>query len=404
MDKLHYKKEISRSDHGNILQKLLLSNSKLAHDIYKVLTQECTGNLIFSPISLQIALLILFSGANKKTAEELKSGLNLTEEKDEVLQGTSSLLESLQNSCLKVASQMFIAEKFPMKKSYEQLVAKYFESIYQTVDFAKFPAKIADMINSWVSEKTNNLITEIITSDALNKNTAMILLNAVYFKADWSHKFNYYSTRNESFHVSPDQCIEISMMKKSSHMQYSKQKSFGILEIPYLGGNDLRFLVFLPDKINGLPQVESALFETEFQEMLSEVKTIWVNLKLPKMKVEESINVKHILEKLGMKEMFNPNSADFFDMFSREVVNDVLFVNDLFHKAVLKVNEHGTEAAAATHVSLCGGGSVPEMIDFHVNRPFIFMILQKDLILFMGRVTNPQSYGDDPQEFQPGYF
>ncbi|XP_065207611.1 serine protease inhibitor 42Dd-like isoform X2 [Planococcus citri] len=393
------KKESSLSDHGHILQKLLLSNHKLALDIYKLLIHdgpERSGNLIFSPISLQIALLMLLSGANGKTAEELKTGLNLrTEEKDELLLGTKLLLESLQNSCLKVASKMFVANKFPVKKSYEQLVKNYFEPIYRNVKFAKFPTETADFINSWVSEKTNNLITDVISPRDLDEYTVMILLNAVYFKAEWSRKFGSMLTENESFHVSPDKCIDIAMMTNPyEYLGYSKQKSFGILEIPYKDGKDLRFFVFLPDEINGLAQVENTLFETEFQEMLREVKRTLVSLKLPKMKIEESVNVKRILGKLGMKVMFNPYCADFFDMFSREEVEDVLYVDDLFHKAVLKVNEDGTEAAGLTYGQLRGGADCAptDMVDFHVNRPFIFMILQKDSILFMGRVINPQKY------------
>ncbi|XP_065204879.1 leukocyte elastase inhibitor-like [Planococcus citri] len=389
MDKVRFKKRILRSDNGNILQKLLFSNSKLALDIYKILTQEEPGNLVLSPLSIQLALLTLLSGANGKTAEELKRGLNLTEEKEEIFQGTKLLLESLQNSCLEVASQMFIDERFPMKKSYAQLVKKYFESTYQTVNFTKSPAKAANLINSWVSTKTNNLINNVISPSDLKDLTFMILLNAVYFKAEWRDKFGPLFTRNEPFYLSRDRFVQIPMMREFREYRYSKQKSFGILEIPYKTGKDVSFLVFLPDEIDGLPQLENALFETEFHEMLKKLEVTWVRLRLPKMKIEKSVNVKEILKKLDIKSMFFPLTADFFDMFSTEVLDDVLYVSDLVHKAVLKVNEEGTEASAFTR-SIQRGGGCPPSIDFFVDRPFLFMIVQKDFILFMGRVTNPQ--------------
>lgn len=368
-----------------LLKEILWSNHKFARDIYHVLAAE-KKDVLFSPISLQTALLLTLSGAHGKTAEEMKTTLNLSKEKVDILHGAELLLENLKNPNLKIASQIFIEQQYKIKNTYESLVKQYLKSALETVDFKQSADKATETINSWVSEKTDKKITNLIAPGILNQFTRLVLVNAVHFKDEWRNKFSENETYDEPFYSTKDKFANVPMMHINKKFKYLEEELYEVLEIPYKN-EDFRLLILLPRQIEGVHQLEEKIHEIEFCKIFYSLETRKVNLTLPKFKMEQLSDMKDVLIKLGMENMFS-DEADFSEMYASGEAP--LCVSDVLHKAVLEVNEEGSEAAAATAVMMMVRMCAPmveddEPVDFKVDHPFIFLILHRNAILFMGK-------------------
>ncbi|XP_065225743.1 serpin B3-like [Planococcus citri] len=368
-----------------LLKEILQSNHRFSRDIYNILAND-NQDVIFSPISLQVALLLTLSGAHGTTAQEMKASLNLSKEKEEILQGAHLLLENLKNPNLKIASQIFIEQQYKIKDTYENLVKKYLKSSFEAVDFKKSADKATETINSWVSEKTEKKIPNLIPAGLLDEFTRLVLVNAVHFKDEWRTKFSENETYDEPFYSAKDSHVVVPMMHVNKKYRYLEEDTYQVLEIPYKN-EDFRLLILLPKQIEGLRQLEEKLSEIQFCQIFYHLETRKVNLTLPKFKMEQFTDMKAVLKKLGMETMFG-NSADFSEMYADG--EESLCVSDVLHKAVLEINEEGSEAAAATAVMMMVRMCAPmvedeEPVDFKVDHPFMFLILHRSTILFMGK-------------------
>lgn len=250
-----------------------------------------------------------------------------------------------------------------------------------------------EVINSWIAEKTNNKIPKLISENDVNRHTELILINAVYFKGDWLKKFDTDSTTSQVFHISPTESVKVQMM----HMTQGKFL-YGVnsalhcqaVELPYAGEN-LSMFVLLPDQaLTSLFEVEKKLTANDLQNVKEKfhMSSQKVDLWLPRFSLDEKLSLAEMLAEMGMSDLFTDGAADLSGIDGSRK----LYVSKVVHRAVVEVNEKGTEAAAATAVIMTFRSlPIHEKEIFRADHPFLFFIQDKATgsILFLGRLVRP---------------
>ena len=255
----------------------------------------------------------------------------------------------------------------------------------QNVDFSNDATRQG--INQWVSDETNKKIENLL-AEPLDPMTRMVLVNAIYFKGDWAKKFDAKDTKKEKFYRSDDSSVDVDMMnmKKKFSMDYIRDLKTKVLELPYKGAS-LSMILLLPDDKDGLAKLESALTADHLMKLrVNPHGRNDVVVALPRFILEESASLGETLCSMGMSEVFNSGHADLSQMDGTRN----LFLSKVVHKAFIEVNEEGSEAAAATAaVILCC--SMPRVLEFRADHPFLFMIRcnRTKSFLFMGKMENP---------------
>ncbi len=235
-----------------------------------------------------------------------------------------------------------------------------------------------------MAQQTADKIKDLIPPGILNKDSRLILANAIYFKAAWLNPFSEKNTAAEKFFVSSDKTVQAPIMHTSVRTNFLKADGFSALELPYVD-RGLSMVLFLPEKVDGLPEFEKTFTADNLKTWLSKMNDHQVKVSLPKFKVTGQFNLNDALQSLGMRDAFS-DKADFNGMSS----HDKLSISAVVHKAFIDLNEAGTEAAASTAV-LIGRTSLPKAGIFQADHPFAYIIKDNNTgaILFMGRVVNP---------------
>ncbi|MGB8536477.1 MAG: serpin family protein, partial [Acidobacteriaceae bacterium] len=204
------------------------------------------------------------------------------------------------------------------------------------------------------------------------------------------------STRDEDFHLSPEQTIKAPLMHRVGKFNYLNGGTFQALEIPYKT-EELSMIVFLPNNAGGLPALERSLTAYNMRQWLGRLQhASKVILTLPKFKMTRQFELQNALAAMGMPQVFDRKMADFSGIASRKTMlaDGNLYISAAIHKAYVDVDEEGTEAAAATGIQHRGlTGAPPPPIIFRADHPFMFLIRdnRSGSILFIGRVTNPSN-------------
>ncbi|XP_077255908.1 serine protease inhibitor 3/4-like [Temnothorax americanus] len=345
----------------------------------KNVAKKAPGNLICSSLNANIALSMAADGAVGATEAQFKDVLKLPATKSQTLEGYQNLIDKLnnvENVTLKLANKIFIDKSFPVKPEYKQDLKTYYRSDIQSVDFAKGD-EVANIVNTWCKEKTNNRIDSIISPADLDPNTdpALILANAVYFKGNWANVFDPKATTDRPFHIDANTVREVPTMYRMGNYKYAELPEYDAkcIELPY-ANEDVSMVIILPNKIDGLAALTDKLEEVsaECSTRLAETNEHEVRVFLPKFKIVSILNLEDTLsQKMGLDKPFS-NSAEFGG------ISDMpLKINKVFQKAFIEVNEEGSEAVAVI-ATLSGGGwgsCSPRILDvFDVNRPFYYYI------------------------------
>lgn len=389
--------KLEREDNPQVnpaqLQALVDGNTQFALNFYR---QINTGddNLIFSPISLSLALSMTLSGARGDTRDEMLQVLSLTSLGEELHPAFNALLQAIENSeasmppadktgnpfNLNIANAIWGQSGADFEQEFlDGLAVNYGAGIHE-VDYIKDVAAARYAINQWIANETENKIPKLIPDNVLDTSTRLVLANAIYFKGSWAFPFNEGGTRKAPFTLLDDKTIEVDMMTLSNAMlPYSQQDGFQVVALPYLS-RDFSMLVILPD-VGRFADIEVGLSVETLQAAVNAMETTQLAISIPKFDFETGVNAVPPLKNLGMISAFN--NADFSGI-SKSMA---LFISDVLHKATITVDEKGTEASAATMVAM--QESVPEAL--LIDRPFIFAIRHKPTgsILFMGRVLKP---------------
>jgi serpin B len=379
--------------------------------------QLATGdaNLCISPYSINSALAMTFAGADGETRTEMARVLHFSNSGD-VPASFSALQQSLQQMSAKtaelakeskkfggpsepitlnIANRLFAKKGYHFREAFLSLVKQNFGGAFEPLDFAVDPAAATQRINKWVADQTRDRIRYLIPSGALDKTTRLVLANALYLKAPWANEFTQTATKPEPFFVRGAP-VDVPMMRKTTSLGYAKREGFTVVTVPY-AGNDLQFVVLLPDEINGLRSLESKL-TGDVLGACAKLETRDVDLHLPKFKLQPpTVALKEKFEALGMKTAFDiPSGSANFDKIAPRRPNDYLYISNIFHKTFIAVDEKGTEAAAATAVVMMARSALmsppPPPVEIKVDRPFVYAIqhVPSGVCLFLGRVTDPR--------------
>lgn len=366
-----------------------LSN-KLASDIHKKLTAGEDGNVFFSPISIATALAMLFYGAKGDTANEMRRVLGYEEAgltNSQVHAAFQNLVETMSKDSatkeylLYLANAVFTQKGYPILDVYQVGLQEIYKATARNVDFQNQAEKVVQEINDWVKQKTNNQITQLL--DAVDPSTVMVLLNAVYFKGTWKTKFE--NTMEGIFFNKglETEKIKTPMMSYEEKVLYTQIDGAQAIELPY-DGEDISMVIVLPNTLDGLSKLEENLTPNTLKEIRRSTRKTRALVTLPKFKLEYKKNLNSVLQDLGLKSVFE-RSADL-----RGISEDgKLTVSQVVHKAVVEVNEEGSEASGATGIVIVPVSAIIDDIRFVANHPFVFAMIDRrnDLVLFQGRVN-----------------
>ncbi|MDF2696153.1 MAG: hypothetical protein K0S65_4536 [Labilithrix sp.] len=378
---------------------LAASQASFAVDIYQAvrkLPDSSDKNLFLSPHSISIALAMTYAGARAETAAEMKKALHFDLPDDRLHTGFDYLDLALASRGkgaagkdgkpfrLNVASSIWGQKGRSFEMPFLDILAVNYGAGLNVVDFIEETEKSRLAINGWVEEKTEKRIKDIIPEGAVDGDTRMVLVNAVHFNAAWASKFDPERTKPAPFTKADGATVQVSMMTEQSPHGYATGDGYEAVEMAY-DGDELSMLVIAPTK-GTFAAFEASLTGGKLLDILANLERKEVNLSFPKMKVDGAFRLKEPLKALGMQKAFDP-SADFSGMSTTEQ----LVVEDVLHKTFLEIDEHGTEAAAATAVVMVHLSAPPTPVEMKVDRPFITAIIdhQTKTPVFLGRVLEP---------------
>jgi serpin B len=372
-----------------------------AVDLYRKLG-EGGGNLFFSPLSLSTALAMTSAGAAGETKEEMAEVLHFPVDVESVHPSIAALAESLDRGSsvggyqLNIANRLWGQPDFDFEEDFLAVCKEHYGAGFETLDFAKAPDKARETINGWVEKQTSDRIQDLLPPGSIEALTRLVLTNAVYFKGDWQDQFDRKSTEKAPFYAAGVREVEVPLMMRKGDYRYVRYPGFQVLELPYIG-DDLSMIVVLPAARDGLAAIESQLSDERLTGWIHGLNKKEVTVYLPRFEMKTGFSMKDTLSDMGMPSAFtpplegDPDSAD----FSRMTGARDLFIDGVFHKAFVKVNEEGTEAAAATGVTMGLTSMPPEPEVFRADHPFLFLVRDRvtGSMLFMGRLVDPEDEG-----------
>lgn len=378
-------------------------NREFALDLYQRLASAGRSNLFFSPYSISSALAMTFAGACGDTKHEMASVLRFPAGQDDLHAVFARLNDSIlgvqdRGYKLNVANRLWGQKGFRLGAEFLQLLRRYYRADVEQMDFGGQPELACRKINQWVEDQTAGKITNLISPDALNGLTRLLLVNAVYFKGDWTAKFDRANTKEGAFHLGFFDKAKVRMMHQQADFLYAKVDGIQVLELPY-GNRDLSMIVLLPKRVSGLAKLEVALSVSKLDKWISALSPQRVEVFLPTFRLIEQFALAEVLKAMGMASAFDINTANFFGVTDPGACIVIpICISEVVHKAFVEVNAEGTEAAAATAVTLqrtsAAAHRPPPVPVFRADHPFAFMIRHNESgsILFMGRVANPKSF------------
>lgn len=353
-------------------------------------------NLFYSPTSIVVSLAMVFLGSGGNTAHQLAKTLKwYSHEFEDVHLALKSLQEAIKESEhdnleLKIANRIWGHEHLDETAEFQESSLTFYDTRIAKVDFKEGYERAREEINRWVEETTARKIRGFLPPGAVNQDTRLALINAIYFKGTWLHAFKPEKTHHARFYTGSDQenVVEVEMMSRTSKHSYfvDKENDCKVIELPY-SGDDISMLIALPSEIDGVSQLEQVINSEMMSQWIMSLENTTVKVSLPKFILSQHFELKEVLNKLGINDLFVPGIADLSGISSVES----LYVSHVIHKAHININERGTEATAASGVVM-QKRSLDMPPEFYANHPFVFIIYHKSssAILFMGRVKKPE--------------
>jgi serine protease inhibitor len=352
------------------------------------------GNLFFSPYSISTALAMTYAGARGETAEQMAKALHFAQDADALHAGFGRLIAE-QNAGgkkrgyqLAVANALWGQSGFAFQPDFLALLDTHYAAGLREVDFMSRPEAVRRIINDWAEKETNGKIKDLIAEGKIDKDMRLVLTNAIYFKSAWLNSFSDSQTKKDDFFTASDKKVRADMMHRNGKYALYQDEDVQVLDMPY-ARRDLSLIAVLPRQKDGLARLEKNVTLARLEGWLKDTKDHQVDVKFPKFKMTQELDLKKALSALGMPVAFTA-AADFSGISSQQR----LHIGFVLHKAFIDLNERGTEAAAATAVGIAVTSAPLPPRDkavFHADHPFLFLIRDNrtGAILFLGRVVRP---------------
>jgi serpin B len=386
--------DVVRADGSSDTAAAVASTDELGTDLYRRLLSDAgtdAGNLLLSPISIELALAMTRNGAAGQTRDQMDHVLH-TGAGDELDRSLNALDQALatrsghrgdQNRngdvALAVANSLWGQQGFRFEQPFLDTLASDYGAGMHVVDYGGDADGSRRTINQWVADRTDDKIPELLPGGSIDAMTRLVLANAVYFKAPWAAPFT--EVGSQPFTRADGTVVSAPAMSASKTARTSSGSGWQAATIPYLGG-ELSMTVIVPDD---LADFEQALDGSTLAAIAAAPAQPLGRLQMPTFTFRSSSQLQGPLSAVGMPLAFDPQAAD----FSAMTADDHLFVSDVYHQAFIAVDEQGTEAAAATASVMEATSAISSSLV--VDRPFVFVIRDEatGATLFLGRVTDP---------------
>ncbi len=372
---------------------LIAGNNHFALELFTEISQGSEGgNIFFSPFSISMALGMTWNGATGETARDMAEVLNFDMPVYFVNRSFERITEKISSGTvddmggdpltMTVSNGIWVQNGFQLLNSFTEAVTGFYGASAENLDFSDDPEGSREEINEWVAESTMQKIIDLLAPGTITPDTRLVLTNAVYFKAGWIYPFEELATAEGGFTRGDGEKVTVPMMNQTEFFDYASSDEWQAVRMRYAGGSP-SMLIILPRNMESYLEGFGEETVSDVERRLSRVN---VALSMPRFEYSQSISLGDILVSMGMELPFS-GEAD----FSAITGSPDLFISQVLHKAYVKVDETGTEAAAATAVVMnitSAPSSVEQMI---VDRPFIFLIKNDETgsILFMGLVNDP---------------
>ncbi len=370
------------------VQEVVNANNQFALELYPQLDKP-GKNVFFSPYSISSALAMTYEGARGKTADEMQSVFHFPE--NSILRPNFASVYNEINKKdkeyqLSTGNALWAQQDYQFLEEYFSTIEKYYGGKAANVDFIEETEKSRQTINKFIEEQTNDKIEEIIAPGVLSPLTRLVLTNAIYFKGTWEWEFDKSDTRDRDFKITKEDIVKVPMMHMDpdkARFNYADAGDLQILELPYKG-KDISMIILLPtEDLDSIELTTQNLDKWKAEMQETKLDAIY----FPKFEFDTKYGLNEALKTLGMPTAFEFGIADFSGMDGTQS----LYISDVIHQAYVKVDEKGTEAAAATVVVMGTSAAAPRNI-FNADHPFIFIIQEKKTgnILFLGKVVDPR--------------
>jgi serpin B len=388
-------RESPQLDQG-LLDQQVAANNEFAFDLYRNLAQK-DGNLFYSPYSVSLAVVMAFAGARGETEQQIMATMRYALPQPQLHQAFNQLDQSLNSPegeasrfQLAVANSLWGQDGFPFRADFLELIARNYGAGVRLVDFTSDAKREAarQAINKWVSQLTNDQIKDLLSKGMLDDLTRLVLVNAIYFKAEWLQSFFESYTTDAPFTLLSGEQVEVPTMADVISVDYFQGDGFQAIGLAYKGDR-AEMIVILPEP-GTITAFEAALDRATFDRILEGFERKYIKLYLPKFQFEYSQDLDPSLAEMGMPVAFT-DQADFSGLYDPAGLPP-LYISKIVHKTFIAVDEIGTEAAAATGVTMKAMALIVPALELKIDHPFIFAIRdrQTGTILFVGRMVDPR--------------
>lgn len=364
---------------------MIKQSNSFGIDLFREAASISGDNMMLSPLSASTALSMLLNGCDGETYTQIRDmlgyeGLSLDEINENYNSLVSQLLTVDPDVQLSLANSVWYRQDFTVKQTFLEKMNTSYNAETEALDFAS-PSAIST-INNWAKDNTNGKIEKVL--DGIDADAVMFLMNALYFKGDWTYKFDKSQTAQKLFYPQNSDPKKVEMMHSEKPFRLHSGNNFRAIELPY-GQQNFAMVVILPDgPLEGFIESFSGEKWEGITASLDEIKPAFTDISLPKFKFDYEKILNDQLRSLGMTDAFIPLTANLSGISDNNIYIDFVQQNTF-----VDVNEEGTEAAAVTTIGI-RETSLPEPIE--VNKPFIFAIRERttNTLLFIGKVEMPK--------------
>ena len=348
-------------------------------------SREEGENTLVSPLSVLCALAMTANGARGETMAQMETlfGMPISELNEYLYVYTQALPEG-KTYQLNLANSLWIRDdgRIQVEEDFLRTNATWYDAgVYQ----APFDNSTVKDINAWVSENTDGMIDHVL--DRVPEETVLYLINALCFEAQWKNIYYEHQVRDGVFTTEEGDARDVELMYSNEYQYLEDDKAAGFMK--FYDDEAYAFVALLPNEGVRLRDYIASLTGENLRTMLSNVQDTKVETAIPKFQSEYTVEMKEILQTLGMTDAFDPEQADLSGI--GETSTGLLYINQVLHKTYIAMDEQGTKAGAATVVATGEGAAPPtEVKTVYLDRPFLYLIVDREagLPVFMGTVTD----------------